>query len=100
MIRLNMSITMSKIRQSVIILGIALSPVWVGCLAIIGQPSDSLAGLAVLFGAILGMPVIAITGLVVSFSCRNRPNANQLSIAGYAVPAVLVCAYELYMIFG
>lgn len=87
---------MSNTKLNLIILGLVLSPVWVGLLASIGQPPTSVSGLGVVGGAVLGTPFIAVVGLVISFFTRNSINPNKASVIGYAIPAFVVCAYELF----
>ena len=91
---------MSKTKHNLTVIALVLSPLWIGLLASIGQPSDSLSGLGVIGGAILGIPIIAVIGLVISLLTRNSFSADRSSIIGYAVPAVLVCAYELFVILA
>ncbi len=50
-------------------------------------------GLA-LFGAyVIEAPLVAIVGGLFSLAISKRPNAKNLSVYGYAVPAIIICGY-------
>jgi hypothetical protein len=46
-----------------------------------------------MFKQITGVVAIGIIGLTVSICTRKLKEADKLSIAGYAVPAIVVCGY-------
>lgn len=91
---------MNNKRRAFIITVALLSPVWLGLLMCLGQSSSSAAGLAVVLASVFGIPVIAVAGLIVSAASRQRQNAGTISLYGYVVPALLVCAYEAFTILG
>lgn len=53
--------------------------------------------LGLMLSQAIGVVIVGIIGLVVSILTRNRNNADTISIVGYAAPAVLVCAYGLFV---
>ena len=76
-----------------------LSPVWVGALIVQVRP-ERRDDLGMMFGQAVGVAAIGVIGLVVSILTRKMNSADKLSIAGYAVPAVLVCGYQLFRVLA
>jgi hypothetical protein len=86
-----------------IVTAILLSPLWVGKAAQPFSPSDGSDSYAIgFFGAaiLIGIPIIACTGLLVSFLAKKSAKAETISIIGYLIPAVLICIIELIFILS
>lgn len=75
--------------------GFLLSPIIVGTLAGMTQPSDSVYGLVVIIASVIGIPLIGIVGLIVSIATRKSPKASHYSLIGFGIPAALVAGYEI-----
>jgi uncharacterized membrane protein len=41
----------------------------------------------------LGVPFVAITGVIVSFLSRNSKDAQEISVIGYLIPAATTWLY-------
>ncbi|MEK7594360.1 MAG: hypothetical protein AAB436_01835 [Patescibacteria group bacterium] len=77
---------MSKTTQNILITVAIISPLLFGLIA-------SLNGLIVVIGAVLGIPIIAARGLIISFLKRNTP--NYPAVIGYTIPALVVCTWMI-----
>ena len=86
---------MNKTARTALILALILSPLWVGALAQQGQSEANFSGLGLAFLIVMGIPLISVIGITFSVITRDRVNANRLSVIGYAIPAFVVCGFEL-----
>ncbi len=87
---------MNKTARNVLILALILSPLWVAILASPDQSEANFSGLGLGLLIIMGIPLIGVIGITFSIITRNQINANRLSIIGYAIPAIVICGYELF----
>ena len=78
---------------------LVVSPLLVGLIASINASAASTIGLVVATGFIIGSPIIALVGSVVQKSSQQSIHAQSLVILGFAVPAVIICGYELIVLF-
>ena len=86
---------MNKTLRTLLIWALLLSPVWVGLVVVRLQPYRQ-GDPVMMLGQALGVAVIGIVGLILSVRVRKSDSADKLSVIGYAVPAVLVCGYQLF----
>lgn len=87
---------MNKLLRIVLIIALITSPFWIGILATLNEPPDSVAGLVVLVYLIFGVPLIAIIGFISSIIVKKN-NVKKLSLAGYAIPALIICGWEFFV---
>jgi hypothetical protein len=88
---------MMKYLRIPLILALILSPYWVGYLLTLSKPPDSDVGLGLFIVAIIGVPLVAVCGIIISFLTRNKITSNTStiwSVMSYAIPALLICGYE------
>jgi hypothetical protein len=89
-----------KIKYTLLKIALVLSPLIIGELVGLLLPVSSDYGAGVIFIAFFGLPFIAITGLVTTFLTRKSSKASYNSLMGFAVPAIIVCFYLVFMAFA
>lgn len=86
---------MHKILRRFVIINLIFSPLWVGAFATMDEPPDSVAGIAVFIGLVIGAPIIAVFGFVGSKLLRNSSYFDLFSLLCYFIPALAVCLYMI-----
>lgn len=86
---------MNKLIRNVLIFTFVVSPLVAG--GIIGslQPPNSIYGFAIIFYVIVGIPSIALIGLLFSYLTRKSAKSHIYSVASYAIPASIVIGLEI-----
>lgn len=86
---------MNKTVRLIVIYLLILSPAWFGLIAPRGRyvlpASEGNYTLSIIES--LGIVAIGVIGVLISFLTRKQAKSNMLSIAGYALTAIIVCAF-------
>jgi hypothetical protein len=89
-----------KIKYTLLKIALVLSPLIVGELVGLLLPVNTDYGAGVIFISFLGIPFIALTGLVTTFLTRKSSKASYNSLMGFVVPAIIACFYLVFMTFA
>lgn len=86
---------MNRVQKILIAVICVLSPLWVGLidLAITDLGPQSIAGLGVVIGVIVGSPIILTIGTIIAIATRKRFNASKWFLLGYGIPALVASAW-------
>jgi hypothetical protein len=79
---------MSKLSYWLLIFILIISPIVIGIVTSPLQEGDD--GWDILVISILGVPLIAVCGIIGSFLFRSRKDAKKWAIVSYIVPAVVI----------
>jgi len=85
-------------KRNLAILLLILSPLIVGLVFSLFDSPESVFAISVILATVFGVPLIAVTGIIVSFLLRNSRKSQEYSIIGYVIPALLVISWEFGII--